>query len=211
MDNKIENDKYWIDRKSNDSRQDWDYHSKSWIERYWLSVKHPHRDQIINELKKIEFKSLLEIGCNAGANIQRIRKEFKIDDGNLAGVDINLDSILFVQKKLPDVLWKVQNAKYLPFRDKEYDIVLADAVLMYADPTEAEKILFEIDRVAKKAIIICDWFSEQDEIKDGHWCRDYELLLKEMGFDSYKVKIKKWPTKSGNWERNGYIFVAVRP
>ena len=210
MGNKIENDQYWIDRKSDDSRQDWDYHSKSWIERYWMSVKHPHRNQIIKELKKIEFKSLLEIGCNAGANIQRVRKEFKIDDNDLAGVDVNKDAIEFVQNKLPDVLWRIGNAKSLPFSNKEYDIVLSDAVLMYADPTEAEEILAEMNRVAKKAIVICDWFSENDEIKDGHWCRNYESLLKEMGFDSYKIKITKWPTKSGNWERNGYLFVAVR-
>ena len=152
----------------------------------------------------------MEIGCNAGANIQLIRKKFKLDDINLAGIDVNEDSIMFAQEKLPDVLWKIGNAKDLPFSNGEYDVVLADAVLMYADPDELNDIISEIDRVAKKAILICDWFSEMEEIKDEHWCRDYEKILRDLGFNTYKVKIKKWPTKSGNWERNGYIFVGVR-
>ncbi len=210
MDNKIENYQYWIDRDIKDKRVDWNHPSKSWIEGYWKSVNHPHRSQIVKELKKIEFDSLLEVGCNAGANIARIRNEFEIDDLNLAGCDVNKDSILFAQSKLPDVLWRVGNAKELVFVDKEYDVVLADAVLMYADPDEFNDIISEMDRVAKKAIIICDWFNEIEEIKDEHWCRDYKSLLEEMGFDAYKVKITKWPTKSGNWERNGWIFVGIR-
>lgn len=209
MDNQIENDQYWIKRDPKEERRDWNIKTPDWITGYWKSSNHPHRTQIIVELKKLEFKSLLEVGCNAGANIQRIRKEFKLDDNDLAGVDVNDDAIRFVQKKLPDIIWRIGNAKDLPFIDKEYDVVLADAVLMYADPTEVEKILSEMNRVAKKAIIICDWDGENDEIRDGHWCRNYEKLLKEMGFQVNKIKIKKWPTKSGNWEKHGYIFVAV--
>lgn len=210
MDHKIENDQYWIKRDPKEERRDWNIKTPDWITGYWKSSKHPHRDLIIQELKKIEFESLLEVGCNAGGNILRIRDEFDISDLDLAGIDVNADSIQFIQEKLPDVLWRIGNAKNLPFHEEEYDVVLADAILMYADPEESKEILSEMNRVAKKAIIIVDWFSEKEEIKDQHWCRDYEKILKCYKLEVHKIKIKKWPTKSGNWERNGYIFVAVR-
>jgi len=209
----MEDFSYWKNRKIDDERRDWQGNSKTWLQGYWDSAFHCHRNQLIKELSKLKFNSLLEIGCNVGANISRIRSEFNIEDNDLAGIDINEDAIQFAQKKMPDVLFRIGNIlERLPFENKSYDIVLADAVLMYVEPEKIDFVLDEMNRVAKKAIILCDWDKEEngERIKDFHWCYNYKFLLEKFGFKVNKIKITKWPTKSGNWERNGWIFVAAR-
>ena len=205
----MEDFSYWKNRKIDDERRDWQGNSKTWLQGYWDSAFHCHRNQLIKELSKLKFNSLLEIGCNVGANIARIRKF--LPDDKIAGIDINEDAINFAKEKLPAVNWEVEDIlEGLPFLNNSYDIVLADAVLMYIGPEKIDFVLDEINRVAKKYIVLVDWGSDSEDIKDFHWVRNYEKLLEYRGFKVNKIKITKWPTKSGNWERNGKLFVALR-
>jgi len=102
---------------------------------------HFHRQIIIDELKKFEWKSLLEVGTGWGKNIEMIRENFP--NTELHGCD--KDS--YPKSSLCDI-------KLLPFKDDGYDAVLVDAVLMYID--KPELAIKEVKRVAKKIIIICD-------------------------------------------------------
>lgn len=208
---KVENNLYWENRKISDSRRDWLDKGENWIEDYLISSKHCHRDKILKALSKIKFKSLAEIGCNAGANLLRIRDKFKNMNPYLIGYDINKDAIKMAKKSVLGVNFKELNVlKGLPL-DK-IDVILSDAVLLYVSPENIKFVLNEFDRVANKAIVLCEWDSDkkEGELKDNHWSYNYKSLLEDKGFEVKKIKITKWPTNSGNWERNGYIFVAVR-
>jgi len=79
------NDKFWTTRNI-----DWDSH-------YW-NLDHPMRKEIIRIIGNYNrFRSVLEIGCGAGANLFNIKKEFK--DTVVAGCDINAEAIKIAQEK----------------------------------------------------------------------------------------------------------------
>ena len=86
--NLSKNDKFWTNRKI-----DWESH-------YW-NLNHPMRQEIIRIMKNYSrFRSVLEIGCGAGANLFNIRKAFK--DTMVAGCDINSDAIKIAKEKFKE-------------------------------------------------------------------------------------------------------------
>lgn len=212
----IEDSIYWKKRKLKDERRDWRNGGLSWVDEYVKSKEHPHRVLLTDSVghclpREYDNETILEIGCNAGPNISLLRDKFPyLKDHNLFGLDINKDSIRAAKKLLPAVNWSVGSVIELPYKDKSMDIVLIDAVLMYISDTEIDKAIEEINRVCKRAIVICDWYDDSIKgiIKDYHWSRNYPVILQDLGF---KVKIiqlteKEWPSK--NWTKNGCVFVA---
>lgn len=205
----MEDSKYWAKRPLKDKRRDWYEQGDNWVEDYIKSTNHSHRRMIMDALKKIKFGSLLELGCNAGPNLINVSEKYP--EVRLAGIDINEDAIKRASLALPKANFWVSNIETIPFADKTFDVVLADAVLMYSDPTSIGKVLLEINRVTRKYIILCEWDAEEDCVVDGHWARDYKGILERLGYSVTKKKIgKKWKNKSGNWERNGYLYVATK-
>jgi SAM-dependent methyltransferase len=213
MENKIEDSKYWQDRPNDDQRKDWRT-GGGWIEEYVQSTTHPHRNLIVDVVGKCEpFETVFEIGCNAGPNILKIRDKFNLKDSNLYGIDLNKDSIDRAKEWMPAVNWEVGSVLDLPYESKSMNLVLLDACLMYVDDKEIGRAMSEIDRVAKRSIVICDWNGDtkEGEIKEGyHWGRDYENILKDLGFEVKKIQLTKetWPNE--RWIRNGYVWYAVR-
>lgn len=214
----MEDTKYWKNRPINDNRKDWRNGSKDWVEEYVDSKYHPHRQLIAYTIgsvlpKDYQDTTILEIGCNAGPNISLLRDEFPhLKDHNLYGIDINEDSIKRAKEWLPAVNWKVGSVFELPYEDKSMDVVLLDAVLMYVDDKEIGKAMKEIDRVCKRALIICDWnsTSKQGKVIDGHWARWYDELMRDYGFKVNHITLTKetWPNE--RWGKNGRIWYAVR-
>lgn len=207
---KPQDEQYWVDRKKNDKEHDWLDDSVNWIYGYAQSVDHPHRTLILDALKEMKFGSLLEVGCNSGPNLMNIQRDFPV--AKLAGFDLNAEAIKVAKKVLKNkVSLGVGTVRYIPWQDKTFDVVLCDAVLMYVQPKDVAQVMAELERVARKAIIIVDRFATEDSVCGHVWGRNYTKLLKDMG---YKVEVKKitkaqWPT-SKNWQKYGRIFVAHR-
>ena len=210
----VEDLNYWKNRPLDDVRRDWYYNTDNWITDYRASVVHPHRKLTINALEELApFESLLEGGCNCGPNLYLIKERFP--GVKLAGIDVNEKAIEEAHRLLPDADIKIGDIEdKLPFEDKSFDIVLVDAVLMYVGPEKIKGVMSELDRVAKRGIILIEWDSESllGEVKEHHWARDYKGLLEELGFKVEKTKIpaEAWPNRSGNWAKLGYVFGAER-
>ena len=211
IDEQIHNADYWINRPIDDPHKDWDYPG-NWIEGYGQSHDHLHRRLILNNLKKLEpFDSLLELGCNCGPNLNLIQKKYP--GINLAGIDVDERVIDKGKDELRNIDFVVGNFVKLPWNTKQFDVVLADAVLMYLNKEEILQCLDEIDRVTKKGVIIVDRFDKSlDGVRNGNvWARDYETLLKVRGWNVEKFKIKAidWPNSIG-WKKFGYVFIATK-
>jgi len=203
---------YWIKRPLDDSEKDWLYADGNWLEGYKKSVEHPHRALIIDAMKKLApFESVMEIGVNCGPNLMRIREVFP--GVKLAGIDLNADAIEFGKKLVSGADLRVGNFADLPWPDKNFDIGLADAVLMYASADSLDAIMKEFDRVVKKAMIIVDRFDESEKgiIKNHIWTRNYSAVLQKLGYavSSIKLDEKTWPG-SMNWQKYGYVFIGVK-
>lgn len=204
----VQDELYWINRQLSDDKRDWKVGDKNWVMDYRGSSDHPHRQLIIDALKKIKLKSLLEIGCNAGPNLIRINNEFP--GVKLAGFDANAYSIE-AAKEILNADLKVGLATEAPF-EEQFDVVLADAVLMYVPDLKVYRVMNEIDRLTKKAVIIVDWFDEAElgVIRDFHWARNYPKLLEDLGFRVEKIKLTEQTWPSPAWVKHGYVFVCHR-
>lgn len=198
---------YWQKRKEKDEHRDWRYDTNNWITDYEESTLHPHRRNTLAILRGLRFDSLIEIGCSVGPNLKLISEEFPEVD--LYGIDPNPDSVkrakLFTtaQVELGDAreLWG------------EWDVILADASLMYVTPEEITEVMDRIAFSAKKAVLIIERCCESKtgEICGGVWGRDYATLLKERGFkiETLKMTPEDWP-ESPNWQKFGYYILGTK-
>ena len=201
---------YWLNRPEDDKHLDWNY-SPSWIEGYWESYKHPHRNLILEALKEFEPFNLLELGCNVGPNLNLIRRNYS--GIGLAGIDVDSRLIEIAKDKLKDVDFRVGNITKLPWDTQSFGAVLADAVLMYLNKDDVKLALDEIERVARKGVIIVDRFDESLEgVRNGDvYARNYTKLLEGRGFKVRTIKItkKQWPNSVG-WAERGMCWVATK-
>lgn len=203
----IEGEAHWALRTPHDSRHDWGEKGGTWLEGYTQSIEHPHRKLIIDSLKEILPKNILEVGCNTAPNLIRIKGEFP--NIGLAGIDLNLWAIEGARKNIPNGDFGVGNVLNIPHKDKSFDLVLSDAVLMYVDKNKIEQAIKELCRVAKYVLIV-DWYapSPLGVVRDFHWARNYPALIKKEGFKMIKRKKltkEDWPNKK--WIRHGQLFV----
>ena len=206
---------YWVSRPGYDGHQDWRYEGvKDWIEGYKKSIGHAHREGILDAIDRLQpLGSLLEIGCSVGPNLHQIHQRFP--RMRLVGIDPNEPAVEAAHEFVPGASVIVGDARKLAstFEMKSFDVVLADASLMYITPEEIEDVMDQIALVAKKAVIIVerDSKSKKGSVVGGVWGRDYETLLKERGFKVNKIKmeVSDWPL-SENWQKHGYYYIAVR-
>lgn len=166
-----------------------------------IEKPHPHRQQIIDELKKIEWDTLLEPGCGEGENLYWIQKEFP--DKKLTGLDINEERVRDTVKRLPEAAIHIGDIRNLPWDKDSFDVVLVDATLIYIEQHDMEVVVGHLKRIAKKMIILSEWHDEGDEkMQFGHWVRDYIKF-----FQGAKLKkITGWDNSNG-WSKYGHLII----
>jgi ubiquinone/menaquinone biosynthesis C-methylase UbiE len=150
----------------------------------------------MNCLRGLNFGSVAEIGCGAGANLGRINMEWP--DVEIAGVDINDEALYEARKHFNRSLFAKGKAENIPLKDKSSDLVLTDACLIYVPLEDIKKAVNELIRVARKYIVMCEWNGPNQY--DGHWVYDYAKLYEEYYVEF--IKIAGWP---GGWEKWGNI------
>ena len=199
---------WWQKRPADDPHRDWKYDTENWLSDYMASVQHPHREAIVKVLEDMEpYESLLEIGCNVGANLA------KTIGKRLSGIDANAHAIGYARSMLGTADLRVGDFQKLPWEDKSHDIVLADAVLMYIDPEHIDATIAEIDRVARFGIVLVERYHRllKGGIRGYVWGRNYKIILEKKGYTVQTWRITKnlWP-ESENWQKYGIVLSAVR-
>lgn len=196
-------------------------HKKFWSERkidwekdYLATWDHPHRGLITYVLNSLNWYSLYEVGCGAGANLKRIIRDLPREK-QLGGMDINPDAIEVCKKTFVGGHFMVGTVDELLMSDKACDIVLSDAALIYIGPTKIKKAIHELTRVARKHVVLCEfhggswWQRLLFRLKTGYNAYDYRKLLEEAGcYDIRIVKIPKEAWDGTPWTEWGYIIVA---
>jgi len=176
---------------------------RNWAMGAWGDNVDFHRTVIIEKLKQLQFESLLEVGCGPGQNLYQIKKAFPTV--HLAGIDINEEAIEYAKTKLNSTQLLVGEANKLPFPDKSFDIILTDAVLIYITSWEIKKVVSELKRVAKKALVLVEWHADEynkyGEVVFNHWVRDYRKLLGDISL----TRVKNWGAE--DWDLVGYYIV----
>ena len=189
----ILNPNYW--------RKYWKGRHLGWRQSY-TDVDHPHRQVIIDKLRKVGvFRSILEVGCAAGANLYKIKQNFPGAD--IGGIDWSAEAIEEAKRLLPRAsVLQVGEADDIYISSKGTDILLSDMCFIYLSKEKFRSALREAKRVARIGVIFCEfnetnWFKRLGvKMLTGYNSYDYRKELTSAGF--YDIKIQKltvtdWP------------------
>jgi len=198
------------------------FFSSNWREGYLDSDSeiHPHRELLLEKIsQKNSIESILEIGCANGINLRIINK--KIPEIILEGIDINKKALsegvnILKRKNITNIRLKYKSAKDLSsYKDKEFDLVFCDDVLMYIDSNNIKKAIDEMFRISKKLVVICEQHTDKKSFYNDKWVHNYDILLKNIPdiqsviFHSISDDIRSgdW---SGDWSKYGKIIVIEK-
>jgi ubiquinone/menaquinone biosynthesis C-methylase UbiE len=112
------------------------------IERFYVAF--------IEEIKKRNPKTVLDVGCGEGFTLERLRKQ-NIGE-KLEGIDFLKTAIEIGKKDHPKLILKVASAYDLPYQDNSFDLLICSEVLEHLD--DPKKALDEIHRVTRKYAVL---------------------------------------------------------
>lgn len=192
--------KYWSERKIN------------WEQDYLLAdgaMNHPHRDLILKRLEQLHWRSVLEVGMGAGANLVRIKQQWP--SAEVGGLDINLEAVKAAGKYLPNARYlDVGDPRDIFLSDKSVDVVISDACLIYFGRWQVKKALKDMQRVARNNLLLCELHSEKMVWGSRYNIHNYRRLLENL--DCYDIRIEKIPKEvwpGTPWEKWGHIISAT--
>ena len=200
----------------------WIRRADDWAEGYWTTTNHPHRAYLVERVAAFSpSSSSLEIGCASGPNLYLLAKRFP--QAEIRGIEINPHAVEvgnegFAQEKITNVKLSVGRAEELShFKDKSFDIILTDAVLIYVKRGAIYGVIKEMLRIARKGLVLIEshhFDTKPDDRKGlgvfrkGIWERDYKALLKQFVLQE-QVRVTKltedvWPEEG--WGKGGSLI-----
>ncbi len=145
------------------------------------------RNKFLLMLNTVYFKdkSVLEIGCGPGGNLQEIWKKSPL---RLAGVDISAEMIELSKNILPQEIELIKiDGTSLSFKNREFDYVFTATVLQHNTNEEMlKKIMAELCRVACDKVFLFERIEKKikgDELCYGRPISYYEQICNSHGFE----------------------------
>lgn len=189
------------------------FFNKRWAEKYISeeSLKNHQSQFLIEKISAYApFKSVLEIGCASGPNLYALSGRFP--DAQFFGVDISKKAVEVGNAWMND--HGVKNVKLFTgkadklerFPDKSIDIVLSVATLIYIGPDKIDRVIKEMIRVARKAIILIEWNSEKEHSYEfDHWAYDWKTMFKKHGETNISLTKLESEDPAGGWKDLGCL------
>ncbi len=196
------------------------YKSSDWAKDCFESLNHPHRPLLLEKiLAYAPLESILEIGCNRWPNLYLLAQ--RLPQAELHGIDINPKAIEIGKEWVAKAGFKTIHLsvgkadKLERFADKSIDLVFTDAILIYLGPDKIQKVVREMQRIARKALVFNEWHQEDRTgvcfYYNGHWVHNYRALLAEHILSPDNIIISKIPKElwgGTGWEEFGATIEA---
>lgn len=177
---------------------DKDYFLKKWEESDGFGGKYVERCNVDSKdrreifeklIKELGIKSILEVGCNKGHNLEALDTSV---DSDIFGIEPN--SALC---KVPHII--KGNAYELPWEPNVFEMVFTSGVLIHIPEYNLATALSEMNRVASKYVMFIEYYSDKTEGKEyrdfggkeGVWSRPYGEIYKKQFPDNELVKTGK--------------------
>jgi SAM-dependent methyltransferase len=124
--------------------------------------------------------SFLEIGCNAGRNLNHL---LEAGYTNLNGIELNPDALATLRSTFPR-LARTATLVNSPLEDviqsladNQYDIVFTMAVMVHIH-SDSDWVFPHIARITGKYLVVVE---AEQQLSSRHYARDYEKLFKQLG------------------------------
>ncbi|MCI0440237.1 MAG: class I SAM-dependent methyltransferase [Chloroflexi bacterium] len=159
---------YWREGYLNDSRGP----SANSPESYFSSNAQ-HFRQALSIIERYKCRSFLEVGCNAGRNLQVLAS--LLEGASIHGVDINKEAIAYLRNTLPrsadfrlDVADVTEVSYFSKFPDKSIDCVFTSSVLIHIPPGEIKRqIIEEMVRIKSKILLLIEAHTDGEVVLDN--------------------------------------------
>ena len=196
--------------------------NKAWVENYRNSLQARHRSAIVDVVKSLNPKTLVELGSHCGPNLVRLARE--LPDLKMHGFDVNTEAIeagrqwmtqlglseriVLEAGRIPDATDSVPNGSC--------DVVLSCYTLAYIAPTDLDAVLYELGRLATKALVLAEPIATDGTKHNAaslrgysEWAHDYQRASQWIG------TLSGWTTRiipvDPPVDRLNGIFVATAP
>lgn len=160
-----------------------------------------------NILAKYPVASVLEIGCNAGANLTWICRS--VPPQQVFGTDVCEYALARLRTSIPAVnaLWS--RARSLPFRQNWFDLIFTAGVLIHQPDETLPLVMAEIVRCTRRYVLCMEYFSETTEeisyrgLEGSLFKRNYGGVYKEL-FPELQLLEKGELTREEGWDNLTY-------
>lgn len=168
----------------------------TWIDTYKKSLTSRHRSviaEIVGELAGVT--SVLEVGCHCGPNLIRLAQAHP-HLTQLSGVDVSAEAVAAgtqwaTDRGLSERIQLVHGeipAASSSLPDACVDVVLSCYALAYIAPADLDAVLYEMGRLAKRAVILAEPMTDQPAT-DGRmslsgyneWAHNYRAASRWIG------------------------------
>ncbi len=110
-------------------------------------------------LTEFPVASVLEAGCNLGANLTWVAE--KVPPHQVFGIDINRKALVELRRLLPEVNAVWGPIRDLPFRDRWFDLTFTMGVLIHQPESTLPLVMSEIVRCSRRYVLCGEYFAEQ--------------------------------------------------
>jgi ubiquinone/menaquinone biosynthesis C-methylase UbiE len=190
------------------------------IRKRWCERNHDRYFFLRDKITRLRPDSVLEIGSSCG-NILVLLSQ-TMPNAKMTGIDLNPVAVesgnrWLKEEQVYNVTLEAGSAEGLSrFSDKSFDVVFSSAALMYVKPRDIERVMINMVRISKKAVILLEMHS--DGIKKylgefyspNNWKRDYRRILSEMGISNDRILTETVPAKLWLPTGGGATYIEVR-
>jgi 2-polyprenyl-3-methyl-5-hydroxy-6-metoxy-1,4-benzoquinol methylase len=172
--------------------------SKNPLKTLFLSL---YYKTFIKELKKLDIKNVLDVGCGEGFILSKLKEE---EIGrSWEGIDYSMEAVEIGKKINPDLDLKQGSIYDSKFKDNSLDLVVCTEVLEHLE--DPKKALKEVLRISKKYVLLSvpneplfllsnftQWGKDIGHI--NHWTfLGFEKFVKKNAGINVKILSRKYP------------------
>jgi pseudaminic acid biosynthesis-associated methylase len=135
-------------------------------------------------LERLRPERVLEVGCNVGANLRWITGP--VSPGGVFGIDVNEGALELLRSRLPRINAVAGQARSLPFRDREFDLVFTAGVLIHQPETTLPLVMSEVLRCSRRYVLALEYHADDVTevpyrgVEGALFKRDYGRLYLEL-------------------------------
>jgi pseudaminic acid biosynthesis-associated methylase len=148
-------------------------------------------------------RSVLEVGCNIGGNLQHI------EAGDLCGLDVNANALAELKRRYPHVTAVESTARYLPFVDRSFELVFTCGVLIHQPQGTLPQVMAEIVRVSRRYVLAVEYAAASPSevpyrgLPRSLFKRDFGRLYAAM-FPCLRLLESGFLSKAAGWDDDTY-------